>query len=512
MDSVKTLGRSTGGVPLQSQWNVSTQAPLEIAPIPSELIVPLEAGLSVRDIRPAIQTGQRVLRGQPLVEGGGPLTLWTHATTSGFVRSLETRPVIHPRRREALCAVIEPDGEDETWAELAPPDPTQWDTPEKLSNALSNAGIAGLGGAVFPTGVKLAAGWRHGIREVVINGAECDPDIACDEALMQTSPREVLAGALALVELSGAERGYLVLETNMQAAIEALERELPALGGDERLSLVSIPAKYPAGSEKQLIQMLTGYEVPPLAHPTDIGYLCQNVGTTVALFRFLKYGYPVTSRITTVTGNGVKRQRNLEVRFGTPIADVIDACGGYADEDVQLIMGGTMMGIAVENDRTPITRAANCIVAAIRSDLSAKAEAALPCIRCGECARVCPSYLLPQELYRATEQKQSDALDNLGLFDCIECGCCDVVCPSRIPLTESFRSGKRQFMQSMDLPERARWFDEREQLRSEYVRRWEEKHELDEETRKEQRTHQQNLEAVAELIANLSHAAERAEE
>lgn len=506
MENATRRNRRTSGVKLRLPGRNTTDTPLESAPLPGELIIPLEAGLSVRDIRPAVQSGDRVLRGQPLVEGGGPLTLWTHASTSGIVRTLESRPIIHPRRDNALCAVVEVDGEDEEWHALAPPDPTQWDTPEKLSAAMSHAGIAGLGGAVFPTGVKLAAAWRRPIREVLINAAECEPYITCDEMLMQTSPREVLAGAMALIELTGAERGFVILEQNMPAALAALEREMPLFGSQQKLELVTVPAIYPAGGERQLIQALTGHEVPSLAHPTDIGYLCQNVGTVVSLFHFLQSGRPVTSRITTVTGDAIAHPRNLEVRLGTPISHLIEVCGGYTAPVSQLIMGGAMMGIALDNDSIPITRAANCIIAATDSEFHGEVDDEMPCIRCSECASVCPSYLLPQELHRATRHDDFNALEDLGLFDCIECGCCDVVCPSHIRLTESFRDGKHRLLQAMDIDARVRWLDAREQRRLDHVQAWTNAH--DPEAANEQSPKEVRLEAVSEVIDRVRGAPE----
>ena len=437
--------------------------------------MPLEGGLSTLDMRPAVKSGQRVLRGQPLVRGGGPLSTWTHASTSGTVRSLESHPVGHARRREALCAVLEVDGEDEAWPGLQPPDPSQWDTPEKLATAVSRAGLAGLGGAVFPTGVKLAATRRKPVHTVVVNGAECEPYISCDDMLMRTSPRAILAGSLVLMALTGAARGCVVVERDKAEAAEALKRELAILGAPKRLTVVTVPTIYPAGGERQLVQALTGHEVPSLAYPTDIGYLCQNVGTAAALYRFLASGEPLIRRITTVTGRGIARPRNLEVRFGTRIADMVAACGGYKSTVTRLIMGGSMMGIALESDSVPVMRATNCILLPTRKELGPDLDE-MPCIRCGDCVAVCPAHLMPQELHRAAKGKRLDALEALGLFDCIECGCCDVVCPSHIRLTESFRAGKQRFVQSMDLQDRVRWFGTRDQLRRERVERWEAEH------------------------------------
>ena len=507
MKGLQGRGRATGGIALPPHKSASTQRPLEAAPLPSELILPLEGGLSARDVRPAVQSGQRVLRGQPLVQGGGPLSTWTHASTSGIVRSLETRPVAHPRRREALCAVLEVDGRDEWWPELERPDPTQWDTPEKLAVALSRAGLAGLGGAVFPTGIKLAATWRRRMRLVIVNGVECEPYISCDDMLMRTTPRDVLAGALALVELTGAEQGVVVVEEDKPEALLALQRELPSLD-TQQLSVVTVPAIYPAGGERQLIEALTGHEVPSLAKPTDIGYLCQNVGTAAALYRYLERGHPVTSRVTTVTGGAIAAPRNLEVRLGMRIADLIAACGGYEGAAAKLIMGGSMMGVALSSDGVPVGRATNCIIAASEQEVRQSFEA-LPCIRCGNCVEVCPASLMPQELFRTAEQRQYSALENLGLFDCIECGCCDVVCPSHIQLTDTFRVGKRTLVQAMDHDARVRWLDAREQLRRQRVASWERRHSGS--AGDEPPPQQRRLEGVADVIARVRRAAEATE-
>jgi H+/Na+-translocating ferredoxin:NAD+ oxidoreductase subunit C len=499
-------GRVTGGITLPSHKSASTQRPLEAAPLPSELVLPLEGGLSARDVRPAVESGQRVLRGQPLVQGGGPLSTWTHASTSGVVRSIERQPIAHPRRREALCAVVEVDGRDEWWPEIEPPDATKWDTPDKLATALSRAGLAGLGGAVFPTGLKLAATWRGRMRMVIVNGVECEPYISCDDMLMRTAPRDILAGALALVELTGAEEGVVVVEEDKPEALQALQRALPMLDTQQQLTVVSVPTRYPAGGERQLIEALTGDEVPSLAKPTDIGYLCQNAGTAAALFRYLESGRPVTSRVTTVTGGAIAAPRNLDVRLGTRIADLVAACGGYTGEVARLIMGGSMMGLTLGSDLMPVGRATNCIIAATGDEVRQSFEA-LACIRCGECVDACPASLQPLELFFAARRNELDALENLGLFDCIECGCCDVVCPSHIQLTDSFRAGKRKVVQSMDHDTRVRWLDSREQLRRKRVESWEREHSSGN-AAAEQRPPRRRLEAVADVIARASRARE----
>jgi electron transport complex protein RnfC len=256
--------------------------------------------------------------------------------------------------------------------------------------------------------------------------------------------------------------------------------------------------------------MLTGQEVPSLTLPTDIGYLCQNVGTAVALYRFLQSGHPLTSRVTTVTGGGIASPRNMEVRLGTRVADLVAACGGYNAVVKRLIMGGSMMGIALGTDSVPISRATNCIIAATEAELRHDIDA-MPCIRCGACSAVCPAYLLPQELHRAAERNQFDALNNLSLFDCIECGCCDVACPSHIQLTESFRTGKQGIVRAMDREARVRWIDARDQLRRQRIEGWEAEHGPGAGGAAKLPPLPQRLEAVADVVARVSRLSEPAE-
>jgi electron transport complex protein RnfC len=317
---------------------------------------------------------------------------------------------------------------------------------------------------------------------------------AIDEA------RDVVAGALALVALTGAEQGVVAVEEDKPEALAALQRAHAELDTARQLAVVAVPTKYPAGGERQLIEALTGHEVPSLAKPTDIGYLCQNAGTAAALYRYLESGRPVTSRVTTVAGGAIATPRNLDVRLGTRIADLIAACGGYSGPVARLIMGGSMMGMPLASDEVAVGRATNCIIAATDDEVRTSFEA-LECIRCGNCVEVCPASLMPLELFFAGQRDEFGALEDLGLFDCIECGCCDVVCPSHIPLTESFRTAKRRLVQSMDHDTRVRWLDAREQLRRRRVERWELEHGGEGPPAQPRR-----LEALAEVIARASRA------
>jgi Na+-translocating ferredoxin:NAD+ oxidoreductase subunit C len=260
---------------------------------------------------------------------------------------------------------------------------------------------------------------------------------------MREAPADIVAGALTMCDLVGAPLCIIAIERDKPLAIEAIA-EAARAAADPRLRLAEVPTIYPAGGELQLIELLTGEEVPSGSYPTAIGHVCQNVGTAFALHRLTTLHEPLTSRVVTVTGGGVRHPRNVETPIGTPIDFLIEQCGGYAPDVARLIHGGSMMGYALPSDDMPITKATSCVIAAapweVRLDFDEWA-----CIRCGDCASVCPARLMPQEILVAATARDYAGLDALGLDDCIECGCCDVVCPSHIVLTDRFREAKRDY-------------------------------------------------------------------
>lgn len=434
MNTISSLFRFKGGVKPDSHKDESAQTPIQRASLPSQLIVPLRQ--SARAVaRCVVEPGQTVLKGEVIAVPEGSLCTAVHAPSSGMVRAIAPQPIPHPSGLPAPSIVIEPDGNDR-WTNLKRFD-YQAATAQQTRDYLRDCGVVGLGGAGFPSHIKLGPG-ETGIRTLILNGAECEPWITCDDRLMRERADGVLAGANIMRHITGATRVLVGIEDNKPEAIAAMRAAAERLG-NAAISVIAVPTRYPAGGEKQLIRVLTGIEIPYGKLGTHFGVQCFNVGSAHAVFRAVEHGEPLVSRVMTLSGNMAK-PGNFEVLIGTPVRELLPLAEPRSDTD-RYLTGGPMMGVALQTLDTPVVKGTNCILAASPS-LFPPPPPEMPCIRCGACALACPAELQPFELYWFARAKIFGKTQEYSLFDCIECGCCAYVCPSRIPLVDYFRFAK----------------------------------------------------------------------
>lgn len=426
-----------GGVKPDYCKSPSVRLPITAAPLPEQLVIPLHQSIGGIP-RPVVNVGQRVKKGQLIGAPDGFVSSSVHASSSGVITAIEPRMMPHTSGLSALCVILEPDGLDE-WIERTPV-PWRSLAPEAVRELLRDAGIVGLGGAVFPSYLKASPGQQEALDTLVINGAECEPFITCDDMQMREQGTTIVRGAAILRALTRAKQVLIGIEDNKPEAIAAMRTAL-AVTGEANIEIVPIPTRYPAGGAKQLIRVLTGIEVPHGKRSTDYGVQCFNTGTAHAVHQALELGQPLISRVVTVAGN-VENARNYEIRLGTPMRDVIALAKALPDTD-RIIMGGPMMGFAMPGDNVPVVKATNCILVG-SPKLFPPLPPEMPCIRCGECARACPTDLQPFEMYWFSRAKLFGKAQEYHLFDCIECGCCAYVCPSRIPLVDYYRFAKSE--------------------------------------------------------------------
>ena len=433
------LFKFKGGVKPETHKAPSVQQPIARAPLPPLLVVPLHQSIGGVP-SPLVEVGERVRKGQCIGRADKWLSSAVHAPSSGTVIAVEERVAAHPSGLPTLSVVIATDGRDE-WIERAPIAYREL-SPERVRELLRDSGVVGLGGAVFPSHAKLSAAKSVAMEELVINGAECEPFMTCDDLLMRERAEEIVRGAGIFRDLLGPKRVLIGIEDNKPEAVAAMSAAVKALGAEfAEFEVIAVPTRYPAGGAKQLIRVLTGKEVPASRRSPEMGVQCFNVATAYTAWRAVAHGEPVISRIVTLTGN-VGEPRNWEALIGTPIADLV-ALGKPQADTTSYLMGGPMMGFELPSLDAPLVKASNCIIAGSKT-LFPPAPPEMPCIRCGSCAQVCPHELAPFEMYWFARAKNFGKTQEYKIFDCIECGCCSYVCPSHIPLVQYFRFAKSE--------------------------------------------------------------------
>ena len=427
-----------GGVHPPFHKKMSTQTPIKTPALPDTFVIPVrQMSGDVDEFKVLIQVGDFVYKGQAMI-ACDRCTL--HAPTSGTITAIEDRPVPHPSGMGSRCIILQPDRKDQWHKTLYTPYPDYKNLSiDALLMRVREAGVVGLGGAVFPTKIKLGAAAQAGLETLLINAAECEPYISSDDRLLQEQAAEVIVGIRILQHVLQPQQCVIGIEDNKPEAIAALQR---ALGTDANIQIAVIPTIYPSGDEKQLIKIVTGKKIPPNTYSVASGVLVQNIGTVHSIYDAVIKGRPLISRVVTVTGNGITTPQNFRALIGTPFSHLIKAAGGYTDKAQRLIMGGPMMGFQMPSDHVSVVKATNCILVTSKDQLAYSTELAMPCIRCGKCAEVCPVDLLPQQLYWYSKSENIERAEQHHLFNCIECGCCSYVCPSHIPLVQYYRHTK----------------------------------------------------------------------
>ncbi len=459
---IATHAGFTGGIVHTHQYKNTAGQAIVACPLPKLLIHPVKQHIG-DPCEPAVEVGQRVLKGQMIARAQGYISVPIHASTSGTVESIAEHTIPHPSGLGLTSIFIRPDGLDEADESLHPlPNYRSVDAAE-LRERIRNAGIAGLGGAVFPTFVKLVKDQNNPIETVILNGIECEPWLTCDHQLMLEKAHEIISGMDVILHVVGAEKGIIAIEDNKPDAAEVMRKALQDMGLDAYIQVQVLPTRYPQGGEKQLIQALTGKEVPAGQLPMHIGVLVTNVGTSKAIYDAVCLGEPLTERVITVSGDAVPKPSNMLVRLGTSMHFLLERCGVNSFDDIKVIHGGPMMGELLSQDDVPVVKGSNGILAMQKRTIMRAHFAEEPCIRCGDCGDVCPAGLMPNLLASYCKENQFERAEDYNLFDCIECGACSYVCPAHIPLVHYFRYGKGQVAQIR----REKAFAEASRMRSE---------------------------------------------
>lgn len=438
-----------GGIHPPQQKELTSTKPIKQLALPKQLIIPLQQHIG-REGDLLVNVGDCVLKGQPLTQSTNPMVVPIHAPTSGKISAIKHSVIAHPSGLSQLCVFLDVDGEDKWRKREVCPDLSTLSNDEIIAK-IADSGISGMGGAGFPTHIKVNS--KPDINFLIINGVECEPYITSDDLLMMEQSNAIVDGIKILDKLLNPAFILIAVEDNKPKAIKALEN---ATANIEKIKVCAIPTKYPAGGEKQLIQILTGQEVASGSLPISNGIVMQNVATCFAINDAVRHDIPLISRVVTVTGQALSKPQNVWALLGTPVNFLLEQCAVQTEENIKqpVIMGGPMMGFSVASDIVPIIKTSNCILVPSKKEMPSafySQSKEVECIRCGQCSDVCPSNLLPQELQWSAKANDHAQLTKLNLSDCIECGACAYVCPSQIPLVHYYRIAKAEIRQQQQL-------------------------------------------------------------
>jgi len=422
------LSKFSGGVHPPEKKSTEGCA-IEIIPTPKKVYIPFSQHTG-KPAKPLVEKGDEVKIGTMIGEAEGFISASVHASVSGKVVDITEHP--HPIIGSAMCCVIESNDSEDWVSDLKGDQDTDHADNKVLIQKVRDAGIVGMGGAAFPTHVKLSPPKDKPIDTLIINGCECEPVLTADHRLMLEYTKAIVEGARIFARILDARDLIFGIEDNKKDAVSVFVKQ--------GVRVVPLKTKYPQGAEKQLIKAILGRSVPRGGLPMDVGCVVQNVGTCHAALLALKHGKPLIDRVVTVAGDGVKEQKNLLVRIGTPVSDVIDYCGGYVGVPKRIIVGGPMMGIAQYSDTVPVIKGTSGLLVWQGADMVEEG----PCVRCASCVDVCPMGLMPTEICNHVKNKNFDTAEDFGVLDCIECGCCAYVCPAAIPLVHYFKYGKSE--------------------------------------------------------------------
>lgn len=425
--------RIRGGVHAQENKEATAHKPIITSfPVPQRLFIPLQQHVG-KAAEPMIRVGDSVLKGQLLAYSQGMISAPVHAPSSGTIVDVNKYPAPHPSALPILTVVLETDGQDEWLPSVGVSDPFAL-APEEISMRVGAAGVVGMGGAVFPSAVKLNLGRKNKIHTLLINGGECEPYLTCDDKLMQERAAQVIDGIRIMLHGMEARQAIVAIEDNKPLAFAAMQIAAQAFA---HIDIRQVPTRYPMGWDRQLIRYLMDKEVPAESRSTDVGVTMHNVATAYAVHNAIRHARPLVNRIVTVSGGAVGRPMNIEVPIGTLISEVFAFCQVSIEQTARIVMGGPMMGEALPHADLPIVKATSGVLALTTQEIT-RGEPQ-PCIRCAQCVNACPAGLLPVDMYNRIRNNQLDAAVDFGLKDCISCGSCSYVCPSNIPLVHYFK-------------------------------------------------------------------------